>query len=200
MADKVVWRRAGSEGSFASPEETFESTGKAAEQNSAAIAEQDLQSSRINDYILHQDPYIIARRGSEATKVAASLSSMAKTLEDFEIAFARGSSTRRSTRNRSTPEGESSSHGGNIVGTTNTTFENVQTATRSFPITPLNIDNRLLKPTAYFKSLEELESEVQSSSLLGMLKVSFLSTNPHIKNFHLMSCNTRKRRNWSWMN
>jgi hypothetical protein len=145
MADKVLWSSTGSVGSVASPEETFESTGKLGEQDSAAIAQQDLQKSRILAYIHHEDPYLSAPRDSEAAAEAASRSSMARTLQNFELLFAQTSSTRRST----------------------------QTATQLSPITPLNDKNRLLKPRQYFESLEELESEVQSNSLLDMLNVSF---------------------------
>jgi hypothetical protein len=167
MADKVLGSTAGSVGSVASPEETFESTGKLGEQDSAAIAQQELQKSRILAYIRHEDPFLSVPRDSRAAGEAASRRSMARTLQNFELLFDPGS------RNRSPFEIESSSFRGNIVEATNTAVQNVQTGTQFSPITPLNVENRLLKPTEYFESLEELEREVQSSSLLDMLNVSF---------------------------
>jgi hypothetical protein len=156
---------------FASDEET-ESTGQAESQDSAAIA-QDLRNSRTEAFVYHEEPFLSVRRTLEEV-VAASKSSMAKALHDFDLTFESGSSTRRSTQNRSRPGSESSFREERVVESTNTAVQNVQIATQFFPITPLNVENRLLKPTEYFESLEELEREVQSSSLLNMLNVSSL--------------------------
>jgi uncharacterized protein YchJ len=150
MADHV---HSTGKGRFASPEET-ESTGKAESQDSAAIA-QDLRRSRTDAFIHHDEPFLsVHRTPNEA--VAASKSSMAKTIQDFDLAFESGSSIRRSTQNRTTPEVKSSLGRENVVESINTAVQNVQTATQSSPVTPLNVENRLLKPTQYFESLEKL--------------------------------------------
>jgi hypothetical protein len=149
-------------GRFASPEET-ESTGQGESRDSAATAG-TLRRSRIDNFIHHEAPFPSVHRTTEEA-VHAHTSSMAKTIQDFDLMLG----GRRST----SPGGKSNFRGGSIVQSANTTVQNVQSTTRSSPITPLNVENRLLKPTEYFESLEKLESEVQSRSLLNMLNVSF---------------------------
>ncbi len=152
MADNDLWSREGSVGSGASFGETLESAGETERQDSATIAQQELQKSRISKYIRHQDPYISAPRYSEAVAEAASRISMADTLCDL------GFLSNRDARNQSPPEVESSSHKGNIVEATNTAVEKIQTITQSSPGTLLDVDNRLLKPREYFENLEKVES------------------------------------------
>lgn len=160
MSDKA---HSTGKGRFASPEES-ESTGKAESQDRAAIA-QDLHRSRTDPFLYHEEAFHSVHRTSEEA-VDAHVSSMAQALGEFDLAFG----GRRST----SPGGESDFRGGGIiVYSANTTVPKVQTSTGSSPITPLNVKNRLLKPTGYFESLEKLESEVQSISLLNMLNVSF---------------------------
>jgi hypothetical protein len=167
MADKA---HSTGTGRFASPQET-ESTGQAESQDSAAIA-QDLLRSRTDAFLYHEERFHSVHRTTEEA-VDAHTSSMAQVLWEFDLAFESGSSTRRSTQNRSTSEVESGVRRERVVESTNTAGQNVQVATQFSPVTLLNVENRLLKPTQYFESLEKLESEVQSSSLLGMLNVSF---------------------------
>ena len=167
MSGEDLWSRAGSLGSADGLEETFESSGKTGEQDSAFIAEQDLRNSRISDYLYHEDPYLPVPRDSEATAEAASRSSMAETAQNL------GFVSNRDSRNQNPPEVESSSRRGDTVEATNAAVENIQTTTQSSPGTLLDVDNRLLKPKEYFESLEKLESEVTSRSLLDMLNVSF---------------------------
>jgi hypothetical protein len=159
MADKV---HSTGKGRVASPKET-ESTGKAKSQDRPAIA-QGTHRPRSNAFNYYEDHFLSVHRTTEEA-VDAHVSSMAQAFGGFDLTFG----GRRST----SPGGESDFRGGSIiVQSANTTVRNVQTSTGSSPITPLNVENRLLKPTQYFESLEKLESEVQSSPLLGMLHVS----------------------------
>lgn len=168
MSDEDVWSRAGSAGSAANLEETFESTGKTGEQDSAAIAQQDLRNYQFKDDIDHKINLmeISAPWDSGTPAEAASRSSMAETLQNL------GFVSNRDSRNQRPPGVRSSPRRRNTVEATNTAVENIQTTTQSSPGTLLNVDNRLLKPREYFESLEKLESEVTSHSLLDMLNVS----------------------------